>query len=168
MKRSAFDENRDQRIADHVSATDQALMCRAQGCPLCWSVNAEGRVHLCSAHAWSDPEDWPRITARLQDQHARAANRAARPRVPAQPISAEEKRAIGQKLRQAVRRIEIGKRWAHRLQGREQAGEKLSEAQRSMWRDALGVKDQPAQDDPFELPRQIAPLPEHRAEEIPW
>ncbi|OWQ92015.1 hypothetical protein CDN99_06565 [Roseateles aquatilis] len=64
-------QQRDDAIVDAVNrdaTIDRSLMCRAVGCPLRWSVNGEGRVHLCSAHAWADPKDWPRITQHLQER----------------------------------------------------------------------------------------------------
>lgn len=44
---------------------DAALMCRANGCRLRWTVQT-GDVTACSYHAWADPKDWPRITEELR------------------------------------------------------------------------------------------------------
>jgi len=45
---------------------DASLNCRASGCPLRWSVSTEGRHQLCSYHAWTETNQWPEITQRLQ------------------------------------------------------------------------------------------------------
>lgn len=70
---------RDKAIADQFNAGEVGytpdLMCRAQGCPNRWSIDAEGRNKLCSAHAWSDPHLWPRIT---QEQMDAVSNLAVR------------------------------------------------------------------------------------------
>ncbi|ALV06681.1 hypothetical protein [Roseateles depolymerans] len=136
---------RDQRIADETLQHDAALMCRVGGCPNPWSVDGPaGRC--CSAHAWAQPHQWARITDEQLDAQARRAMRASQeqPKPRKRPMTIDEKRAIGQKLRQAIRQ-QGGRQWAHKLRDREQRGEKLTEAQRSMWRDALGVHDEPAQ-----------------------
>lgn len=137
---------RDQRIADETLQHDGALMCRVGGCPNPWSIDGpNGRC--CSAHAWAQPHQWGRITDEQLDAQARRAMRAAADdeRKPRQrPLSTEAKRAIGQKLRLAIRQ-QGGRQWAHNLRDREQRGERLTEAQRSMWREALGVRDEPAQ-----------------------
>lgn len=44
---------------------DNSLMCRANGCPMKWSVQIESR--LCSYHAWEEPNKWPSITDRLHN-----------------------------------------------------------------------------------------------------
>lgn len=46
------------------TAPDGALMCRAHGCPMRWSVMF-GEVKACSYHAWSEPREWPAITEAL-------------------------------------------------------------------------------------------------------
>jgi|GEM_PF-3002572 len=49
-----------------IEDKSQSLDCRASGCPLRWSVSTEGRHQLCSYHAWTEPNQWPEITQRLQ------------------------------------------------------------------------------------------------------
>lgn len=142
MKRTAFDERRDQRVADE-SVERTAFSCRAQGCPLTWSVEgSNGRC--CTAHNRADMHEWPRITQWLQEaaeRHARYGTEGKRGQV--HHYSAAEKREIGQRLRAALRRAG-GKDWAHSLRRREEAGERLGEAQKLMWRRALGVVESTA------------------------
>lgn len=69
MRRTAFDDRRDQEAADDHYIADR-LMCRAEGCPNRWSV-AEGMIGegirgLCSAHQWSDPMQWAAVTVEQQ------------------------------------------------------------------------------------------------------
>ena len=136
MKRNAFDENRDQRIAADANS-ERHLMCAAHGCPLRWSVNFG--EPLCSVHNGYERHDWPRVTEWLQEREAdEAFKRQNPPPAPAvKRLTADEKRAIGQKLRQALR-ANGGRKWAERLRDREQRGERLTDAQRAMWRQALG------------------------------
>jgi hypothetical protein len=63
MRRTTFDENRDQRAVDEA-VSGGSLMCCAHGCPNRWTVDSGDRgIHrLCSAHAWSDRDRWPSIT----------------------------------------------------------------------------------------------------------
>jgi len=49
-----------------VEDKSQSLMCAAHGCPMLWSVDTEGRRHLCSYHAWTDAKEWPIITENLR------------------------------------------------------------------------------------------------------
>ena len=136
MKRSAFDSSRDQRIADSA-ADDRDLMCTAHGCPLRWSVNFSSP--LCSAHGRADPQDWPRVTQWLQDAEAERIYRAQYPDPPpaVRKLTPEERRAIGANLRIALRQAG-GRAWAERLRDREESGARLTDAQRAMWRAALG------------------------------
>ena len=64
MMRRAFDDKSPADSLDHNPGPRfyPELMCRAEGCPNRWSVNAEGRHNLCSAHAWSSPHLWPMVT----------------------------------------------------------------------------------------------------------
>lgn len=136
MKRSAFDEHRDQRIAAE-SQSDRHLMCAAHGCPLRWSVNFG--EPLCSVHNGYERHDWPRVTEWLHEREADAAfkRQSQQPERAARQFTAADKRAVGQKLRQALR-SSGGRQWAERLRDREQGGEHLTDAQRAMWRQALG------------------------------
>lgn len=136
MKRSAFDENRDQRIAAD-SQSERHLMCAAHGCPLRWSVNFGEPV--CSVHNRYERHDWPRVTEWLQEREADEAfkRQNVQPAPPLRHFTVEQKRAVGQKLRHALRQSG-GRQWAERLKQREEAGENLTDAQRAMWRQALG------------------------------
>ena len=44
--------------------TDPQLWCRADGCPLRWSVQ-NSEVTACSYHAWEPTNRWPAITDAL-------------------------------------------------------------------------------------------------------
>lgn len=133
---STYRKRADQRVADDAQK-DFALMCSAQGCPLRWSVDFGTR--LCSCHAGKDPLQWPAITQRILDAELAEAVRSQDPHPQArvQHFTTEQKRAVGKKLRQALRQSG-GRQWAERLKAREERGERLTDAQRSMWRQALG------------------------------
>lgn len=131
--------SRDRRIADEAGG-DRELMCSAQGCPNRWSVDQEGRHRLCSAHAWADAHDWPRITG--EQQHAetqRAWERQNRPKdVVAPRLTLAQKVEILSVVRQLVANMARSPRaWALSLQRREQDGEWLSVVQKQAWRTAL-------------------------------
>ena len=145
MKRqSSFEQARDRRIADDVSTDDASarlLMCAAVGCPNVWTVS-NGR--LCSAHAWSDPHAWPRIT---QEQIDAQTERALRNTIDSQqpapaPLSLAQKAALIRRLRGlfAAPRDPLG--WADALRNRERDGEPLSAVQRAAWREALRFRSQ--------------------------
>lgn len=51
--------------------------------------------------------------------------------------TAEERRAVGQKLRAILAGRSWGKQWAYDLRDREERGEQLTPAQRETWRIAL-------------------------------
>lgn len=57
--------NGERRINGH-------LMCSANNCPLQASINLGGGW-FCSAHAFADSNDWPKITEKLRTQKARDA-----------------------------------------------------------------------------------------------
>ena len=136
-----------QPLADRLNdeaEQDRKLMCQAHDCPNRWSVAPQ---HLCSAHAWTDPREWPQVT---EEQYRLFAERQNRPKPePRQPriVTREEiKRA-----RDALRAFAAGnqpdpKRWAKRLKERELAGGRLTELQRKMWREALR-EHQPSRED---------------------
>jgi hypothetical protein len=129
--------SRDKRIADEASAPMPAG-CAAMGCPRPWSVSMDG-VRTCSAHAFKDWKQWPRITQELLDHdldHARGIVGRVRDR-PA-PMSPE-------KAREKLRDLKIGtappREWAHRLREQERAGKILTVAQREAWRRVLPERD---------------------------
>jgi hypothetical protein len=138
MKRDAFHQGNDRRVADDHYG-DRSLMCAAAGCPNRWSVSM-GSAPCCSAHAWADPSTWPRIThEQLYEQTARAQRRAeagkAEPdRKPDVPRLRSELAALGETIRLRQR---DPKAWARTLRDREQGGSNLSDVQRRAWREAL-------------------------------
>ena len=101
MKQSAYDRFRDNRVADD-SDIDRDFMCRADGCPNKWSVRIEGRQPLCSAHAWSDPHDWPAITQEWKDELDDRARRAAMPAPKATPLTLAQKTEIVERMKAAL------------------------------------------------------------------
>lgn len=125
----------DKHAADSVEE-NTALKCSASGCPNRWSVDFGHR--LCSAHNGAELHEWPEITQRIVDAETDAAFRGQEPRRQAthRHFSVAEKKAVGQRLRAVLRNVG-GKDWARRLQAREEAGRKLTDAQKAMWRAAL-------------------------------
>ncbi len=139
MKRNAFDESRDQRAAED-SGRDRALMCAASGCPNAWAYRPDGTQGTCSAHAWADPRDWPEVTQGQQwDQTERARERGEDRRQWSAPaLTLARKREILDTMRSTFLDMRLtmrGQDWAAALEARELAGEKLTPAQRAMWRD---------------------------------
>lgn len=139
MKR--FNAKADAQAAE-AATTSRHLMCHANGCPNRWAVQREGSGGLCSAHAWSDPHLWPRITQEVRDAETDRARQAGERDVGAeeQRLTLADKRAILERLRgmDFSRPGQNGKAWAHALKAREGRGERLTPAQRAMWRAALG------------------------------
>ena len=129
-------------LADRINEDadqDRKTMCQAHECPNRWSVAPQ---HLCSAHAWSDPHEWPRITDEQYRLMAARQNAPKRDPGEARPVSREEI----QRARDALRAFAAGqqsdpKGWAKRLRDRERAGEHLSDIQRKMWRGVLNEHD---------------------------
>lgn len=136
MKRSKFDETRDQRVADEAG-TPQHLLCAAHGCPNRWS-NSIG--HVCRWHADADKERWPEVTQQQQWDETERARMRAEPAPYVEPLRHAEKRAILAKFAAVLDRTgQDPKAWAKRLRHRERRGERLSGNLRTMWRAALGV-----------------------------
>lgn len=137
MRRSAFDESRDQRIAEEVNS-DRKLMCSAAGCPNRWTVDA-GNGRACSAHAWADAKQWPAIT---REQQARESDRAMYGATTQKPVRYVSKAEALEKL--ATLRLgsepmnPIG--WALKLKERDEAGERLTITQREMYQRTLKHK----------------------------
>jgi len=134
-RRSAFDERRDQHTADDIGI-EKHLMCRAKGCPNRWSTDIG---HVCSWHYRAAPHQWPQITQEQIDAEADRALAAAAGRAPVQPLSREQKTEILQKLL-GIAKSTPSKQWAHVLKARELRGDRLSPAQREMWREAIGER----------------------------
>jgi hypothetical protein len=100
-----------------------------------------GNGKCCSAHAWADRHQWPLITREQEqaDDERRRWAEADVGRPPRQVNRAE----IVQRLRAGVAALgdmRGGKAWAHRLRGLEAGGERLSQAQRELWRMALRME----------------------------
>lgn len=132
----------DRRIADDEQS-ERVLMCSAHGCPNRWSVDGPaGRC--CSAHAWAPTGQWPGITAQQDAAATQRAFLAAQkgesgdaPAHRTRPASPDEREAIARALQGGAKAR--GVQWAKRLLVREGKGERLTLAQREMWRDALMV-----------------------------
>ncbi len=137
---------RSTRAADVQAASDmdseRTLTCAANGCPNRWSYRPDGSQGLCSAHAWADPRDWPRVT---DGQQWHAAERARlrgeeQEQRQGESLTLADKRKRLEGMRAAIlgMRVNVGRRdWATALQAREQAGDRLTPAQRAMWRAAV-------------------------------
>lgn len=126
--------SRDQRIADDVGQ-DRSLMCAATGCPNRWSID-RGDGRLCSWHDRAQPHMWPLVT---QEQQHAETERLYRPKLK-EPVTVDREAGI-----RALRNFRVGgqddpKAWAKLLMAREKSGERLTPAQRQMWRDALGFQ----------------------------
>lgn len=132
MKRSAFNESRDHRIADE-SQQDRSLMCSAHGCPNRWSTN-DGR--LCRWHAAADRSHWPQVTQEQLDAETERALYAAAPKAEASQVrlTPREKRDIllrAQDMFARKRAPDYDKRaWIKKLEGKAARGEPLSAAQK--------------------------------------
>ncbi len=144
MRRSTFDESRDQAVADHggyARGYSPDMMCSAHGCPNRWSVDA-GAGRLCSAHAWASTHDWPRITQAQIDAETQRAIDAQSPKEAHRyvtPDPAKLHRYL-RKMSDAIRNAQRNPRaWADRLREREEAGEMLTIAQREAWRSVRGL-----------------------------
>jgi hypothetical protein len=105
-------------------------LCSAHGCPNRWAVDTGSR--LCSAHAWAQPHEWPRITEAQYQKRKPIIDQT-----PPKRMTQEEKVATLHALRNLVKNPPDPKAWAHRLKAREQAGEHLTTIQREAWRTAL-------------------------------
>ena len=117
MRRSAFDETRDQHTADHLDRR-APLMCAAHGCPNRWTVDA-GHGRLCSAHAWAEPESWPDITYAQQWDETERARMRGEPTPPASRNTSIEaaiapSTGVGKCTQQRTERIPSSVvEWAH-------------------------------------------------------
>ena len=129
MKRNAFDEFNDGRMAETVNA-DRLLMCSAHGCPNRWSVDP-GQP-LCSSHYHADPVTWPQVTWEQQEAETDRAFKAQQPRQPkhVQLLTREQKLYALDQLRLLCKPNTKPRAWVDRLKAREARGEQLSAAQR--------------------------------------
>ena len=92
---SSLVRNTDRQIANE--ANDRSLMCKAHGCPNLWSCDFGEK--LCSAHAYSPPHDWPRITETLRTIETERALRNGRDMAPQRPASKAEIKSALLKLK---------------------------------------------------------------------
>lgn len=134
MKRTGFDETRDQQIANEA-AVDRSLMCSADRCPRKWTVSVGGSRGLCCAHGCSDRSAWPRITQQILDDEIDQARYGSAPKAEPQPVDRSE--ALRQ-LRTLRLGAVSGTQWAESLRRRELAGQNLTLFQREAWREVLG------------------------------
>lgn len=138
---------RDNAIAEETISRS-SLQCGARGCPSRWSVDA-GSGRLCSAHAWVERRDWPRITQELIDDQVRRAVEAQNPQPELPTWTRGQKLNLLQGLREAMAKLQEAaldsKAWARRLRWREARGDRLTPFKREAWRNALRVpKGEPA------------------------
>lgn len=138
--------------------------CMARGCPchasVYDSVTREPTDGLCRYHAFNESRHWPRITEVLRA--GPLEDHMLEPRMTGAGFTFQPTGKPGPKLEivsgtsaeiaayHMARIAEIRtkpqpgpKAWAHKLMGRETAGEQLLSAQCSAWRTALGIKDLP-------------------------
>ena len=132
MSYGGIKERADKKVA---ASWDQeaALRCAADNCPRRWSVQKNGERGLCSAHAWSDPKQWPQIT---QDLHDLDLQKARYPE-PTEPVkTGTREQAIA-----ALKNMRVGnpdpKAWARKLESRDMSGERLTRLQATMYQEAL-------------------------------
>lgn len=132
------DNPRDRAIADEVQR-DRHLMCSALNCPNPWTVDAGGG-RLCSAHARVAPHLWPQVTQEQIDAQTQMALQGAEPKPAPKPVDyAAVREGMRQYLAKSRRQDAHNREWALVLRERERAGERLTQAQRAMWRAALSV-----------------------------
>lgn len=139
MSATAYQQRRDQRVADDYSV-DQALMCAAAGCPNRWSVSLGNGRGTCSAHTWAPADQWPGITQREVDRETERAYQAAEDHPPVRSAPGKCPERLRGRLRAAVQSLaeqRPGRDWAERLRAREEAGGDLTEFQRHAWRRVL-------------------------------
>ena len=128
MKRSKFDENRDQRTADEYgTGPDKQMMCTAHNCPNLWSTS-DGNV--CRWHAAAPPHRWPEVTQDLQDATTNRVIDAQRLPQQVAPVSQTERRAILNRLRTAMTQPRDPRAWIGVLLANEGRGERLSAMQK--------------------------------------
>jgi hypothetical protein len=140
------DIKRDKSVAnDTFNAA--SLNCAARGCPNRWSVDA-GKGRLCSAHHSVDdyPHLWPQITQQELDL---ALDKAQRPQpLHAMSLTRADKTAILLRLQATINNLRTSfqqrdhKCWARDLMRSEEDDERLTHAQRTMWRQALNLEAQ--------------------------
>lgn len=132
------DARRDQAVAEDAGIS-RSLMCGAYGCPNRWSVDPP---RMCSAHAWAEPHQWPSITQQQIDAETQRAIASSGPKESQRFVTPDPA-----KLRRYLTRLAQGIRdqqrtprgWAERLREREEAGERLTPAQKEAWRSVHGV-----------------------------
>jgi hypothetical protein len=108
------------------------LQCTAFECPNRWSVDT-GRK-LCSAHAWSEPHEWAKIT---QGLYSAAIVKIKRHKDPIKALTKQEKKEAIQRIQNLP--LVDSKKWAYKLKDREESGEHLSQLQKKIWRVALRI-----------------------------
>jgi uncharacterized membrane protein len=128
MKRNAFDDQNDRRVADDF--LDGHLPCR-------WCQATTPKADLATYGA---------RCRRCYEAYCAEAN--PRNRVAVGPMTLAEKQAVIRSIANIGKGGVRGpKDWAHRLCSREQAGERLSPAQRKAWREALNRPEKSPADD---------------------
>lgn len=125
----------DVKAVEAENSEIQQTMCQAHGCPNRWMINdAKGR--LCRWHHYAEPMDWPSITSQLR---LGLAPTTPKPQPMAPSDSNRVRTAMAEFKSFGSGRAD--KTWAYRLKEREEAGERLSVAQRNAWRTALRMRN---------------------------
>ncbi len=105
MRRAAFDEARDQRIADETPAVRTDYRCRAHGCPNAGSMAGD----LCYHHWRAEPMVWPFVTQEICENFDAMRNWGqASPELLARR-RAESQRKFGQSGRKPMGLVQSGR-----------------------------------------------------------
>lgn len=127
----------DVKVVDAQDSEIQQTMCQAHGCPNRWTIN-DSKGRLCRWHHHAEPYDWPRITSELRLGKA-PSNPITQPQI--STLTPERRQAINEFKSFARGDRRMDRSWAYKLKAKEEAGEKLSIAQKQLWRDALRHRD---------------------------
>jgi len=135
MSYKARESRESSQTEGYVVGYSPELMCCAHGCPNRWSVDPP---RACSAHAWADPHDWPRITREQLDAEIERDFAKRAPKETQRFVTPNAEK-LHRYLSQLAHGIRIGgadpKAWAYVLKEREEAGERLTEFQKQAWRE---------------------------------
>lgn len=70
MKRSQFDDSRDQRISTEAAVVRTDYSCQAHGCPNAGSIDRG----VCYYHWRADPSEWHAVTQEIRENFERMRN----------------------------------------------------------------------------------------------
>lgn len=125
----------DHQIAEGVQG-NRRLMCCADGCPNYWSVESPNGK-CCSAHAWKNTDQWKKITRTQFDiQTERAACPPDERVVPLDFKNDPLADALGKLLQPGTghQMFSGSKAWAYALKRCDEAGMRITTAQREMYK----------------------------------